>query len=137
MPVAARAPEWRHGDGGGVSHGRTPRRRLLPCAAVKRTSATLLIGLLHLPERAPALHSSRHRHDHTIMFRTGRRLHVAAHRCVMSLKDWTVLAYLVADHSTASAQDPHLLIDEVAQAEVDHLMAAADLDRINLAVQVD
>ena len=55
----------------------------------------------------------------------------------MSLKDWTVLAYLVADHSTAAVQDPHLLIDEVAQTEVDHLISDADLDRINVAVQVD
>jgi hypothetical protein len=52
-------------------------------------------------------------------------------------KSWTVLAYIVADHRDIPGDQVAAQIDSIAHDEVDSILWAADLSRINVAVQVD
>lgn len=52
-------------------------------------------------------------------------------------KAWTVLAYIVADNRDIPGDQIAGRIDSIAHDEVDSLLWAADLSRINVAVQVD
>jgi hypothetical protein len=52
-------------------------------------------------------------------------------------KSWTVLAYIVADHPDIPGDQVAGQIDSIAHDEVDSILWAADLSRVNVAVQVD
>ena len=52
-------------------------------------------------------------------------------------KSWTVLVYVVADHRDIPADEVAARIDQIAHDEVDNILWAADLSRVNVAVQVD
>ena len=52
-------------------------------------------------------------------------------------KAWTVLAYIVADNRDIPGDQIAGQIDSIAHDEVDSILWAADLSRVNVAVQVD
>ena len=52
-------------------------------------------------------------------------------------KTWTVLAYIVADNRDIPGDQVAGRIDSIAHDEVDSILWAADLSRVNVAVQVD
>jgi hypothetical protein len=53
------------------------------------------------------------------------------------MADWTLLVYIVADHTGVPRDQIPAKIDEIAHLEVDNILWAADLQKVNVGIQVD